>query len=214
MTAKKGKEIVKSHLEDGVFEESEGAIVYRGERDGLHTRVFLASQDYATYEGKDLALAIMKDMDESPDASYILTGNEQAEYFAVMLAALKKINPEIAAKTHHHTFGHVRLKEGKMSSRTGDVITATWLLDEAIRRVREQFTDMDLPTSEKVGTGAVKYSMLKFGISSDINFDFSDSITLEGNSGPYLQYAYVRTQSVLGKSNYESGSMNYELRIC
>lgn len=200
-TAKRGKEIVLSHIEDGVFERHDGAVVYRGEQDGLHTRVFLTSQEYATYEGKDLALAIIKDEEVHYDKSVILTGNEQLEYFAVMLAALKKIKPELASKTQHLTFGHVRLKEGKMSSRTGDVITASWLLDEVIKRVNQTFPDMDQETSEKVGVGSVKYSMLKFSIPSDIHFDFEESISIEGNSGPYLQYTYVRTQSVLAKSN-------------
>ena len=199
VTAKKGKEIVLSHIADGVFEKDEGAVVYRGEKDGLHTRVFLTSQEYATYEGKDLALAILKKEDGEYDRSVILTGNEQLEYFQVMLAALKRIDPEVASKTSHFTFGHVKLKEGKMSSRTGDVISANWLIDEAIKRVRAQFNDMDPLTSEKVGIAAVKYSMLKFSIPSDIHFSFEESITLEGNSGPYLQYAYVRTQSVLQK---------------
>jgi len=201
VTAKKGREVVLSHVDDGVFERHEGAVVYRGEEEGLHTRVFLTSQDYATYEGKDLALAILKSEDEEYDRSVILTGNEQLEYFQVMLAALKKIRPDLAQKTDHYAFGHVRLKEGKMSSRTGDVITADWLLDEAIKRVNAVFTDMDEATAEKVGIGAVKYSMLKFSIPSDIHFSFEESITLEGNSGPYLQYAYVRTQSVLAKAN-------------
>jgi len=199
VTAKKGKEIVLSHIADGVFEKDEGAVVYRGEKDGLHTRVFLTSQEYATYEGKDLALAILKKEDGEYDRSVILTGNEQLEYFQVMLAALKRIEPEVASRTSHFTFGHVKLKEGKMSSRTGDVISANWLIDEAIKRVRAQFNDMDPLTSEKVGIAAVKYSMLKFSIPSDIHFSFEESITLEGNSGPYLQYAYVRTQSVLQK---------------
>jgi arginyl-tRNA synthetase len=199
VTAKKGKEIVLSHIADGVFEKDEGAVVYRGEKDGLHTRVFLTSQEYATYEGKDLALAILKKEDGEYDRSVILTGNEQLEYFQVMLTALKRIDPEVASKTSHFTFGHVKLKEGKMSSRTGDVISANWLIDEAIKRVRAQFNDMDPLTSEKVGIAAVKYSMLKFSIPSDIHFSFEESITLEGNSGPYLQYAYVRTQSVLQK---------------
>lgn len=206
-TAKKGKEIVLSHIDDGVFEKSDGAVVYRGEKDGLHTRVFLTSQDYATYEGKDLALAILKNEDIAYDQSVVLTGNEQLEYFHVMLAALKKISPDLASKTKHLTFGHVRLKEGKMSSRTGDVITASWLLDEAVSRVKTAFTDMDEDTANKVGIGSVKYSMLKFSIPADIHFSFEESITLEGNSGPYLQYAYVRTQSVLSKSE------NQELRI-
>ncbi len=211
VTAKKGREVVLSHIDDGVFERHEGAVVYRGEQEGLHTRVFLTSQDYATYEGKDLALAILKSEDEEYDRSVILTGNEQLEYFQVMLAALKKIRPDLAQKTDHYTFGHVRLKEGKMSSRTGDVITADWLLDEAVKRVNAVFTDMDEATVKKVGVGAVKYSMLKFSIPSDIHFSFEESITLEGNSGPYLQYAFVRTQSVLEKSQDKSRKLEVEL---
>ena len=205
VTAKRGKELVLSHVNDGVFEKNDGAIVYRGEQDGLHTRVFVTSQDYATYEGKDLALAVIKNEEVGYDRSVVLTGNEQLEYFQVMLAALKRIAPELADKTSHYTFGHVRLKEGKMSSRTGDVITANWLLDEAVKRVNVAFPDMDSDTAEKVGVGAVKYSMLKFSIPSDIHFDFEESISIEGNSGPYLQYTYVRTQSVLNKAQ-EVGS--------
>jgi len=201
VTAKKGKEIVLSHIDDGVFERSDGAVIYQGEKDGLHTRVFLTTAGYATYEGKDLSLAIIKNEDNQYDQSIILTGNEQAEYFQVMIAALQKIYPDLAAKTKNLTFGHVKLKDGKMSSRTGDVISATWLLDEAVARVNAAFPEMDAVSSEKVGVGAVKYSMLKFSIPSDIHFSFDESISLEGNSGPYLQYAYVRTLSVIAKAN-------------
>jgi arginyl-tRNA synthetase len=197
-TAPVGKEIVEKNI-DKVFTKDDGAIIFRGEDFGLHTRVFITKENNVTYEGKDLALAILKKEDGDYERSVILTGNEQLEYFQVMLAALKRIEPEVASKTSHFTFGHVKLKEGKMSSRTGDVISANWLIDEAIKRVRAQFNDMDPLTSEKVGIAAVKYSMLKFSIPSDIHFSFEESITLEGNSGPYLQYAYVRTQSVLQK---------------
>lgn len=200
VTAKRGKEIVEAHMADGIFEKNDGAVIFRGENEGLHTRVFLTSDQYATYEAKDLALAMIKNEDEEYDESVILTGNEQLEYFQVMLAALKKIAPELSAKTKHLAYGHVRLQEGKMSSRTGDVITATWLLDEAVKKVHEAFPEIDAATAEKVGVGAVKYSMLKFSIPSDIHFSFEDSISLEGNSGPYLQYTFVRTKSVLEKA--------------
>lgn len=209
-TAKEGKKIVLSHIDDGIFEKDDGAVIYRGEKDGLHTRVFLTREEYATYEAKDLALAVMKDNDLSYDKSIILTGNEQAEYFQVMLAALNKISPELSEKTTHLTFGHVRLKEGKMSSRTGDVITAEWLLEEALKKIQENFKEVDSATSEKISIGAVKYSMLKFGISSDIHFDFNESISLEGNSGPYIQYTYVRTKSVLDKTSLNSDQVNIE----
>lgn len=208
-TAKRGKEIVKANV-PGVFENSDGAVVFRGENEGLHTRVFLSSQGYATYEGKDLALAVMKNEEEKFDKSIILTGNEQLEYFQVMLKALSKIEPEVAANTKHLTFGHVRLKEGKMSSRTGDVISATWLLDEAVFKVKEAFPEVEDATAEKVALAAVKYSMLKFGISSDIHFDFNESISLEGNSGPYILYSYVRTRSVLNKANNQRQLTNDE----
>lgn len=200
VTAKKGREIVLSHIQDNIFEKSDRAVVYHGEKDGLHTRVFLTSQDYATYEAKDLALAILKNEDEAYDESVILTGNEQLEYFQVMLAVLKRIEPSLAEKTKHFTFGHVRLKDGKMSSRTGDVIAANWLLDEAVLRVKKAFPEVENDITEKIGIGAVKYSMLKFSIPSDIHFSFEESISLEGNSGPYIQYSYVRTQSILRKA--------------
>lgn len=100
-----------------------------------------------------------------------------------------------------------------MSSRTGDVIAANWLLDESVSKVRQTYPDMNPATSEKVGIGAVKYSMLKFAIPSDIHFSFDESISLEGNSGPYLQYAYVRTQSVLQKSVDRSQEKESKLQI-
>ena len=86
-----------------------------------------------------------------------------------------------------------------MSSRSGNIVSCEWLLDETKKRIKEQFKDIDEKTLEKVAVGAVKYSMLKFSRTSDITFSFEESINLEGNSGPYLQYTYARTQSVLAK---------------
>jgi len=116
------------------------------------------------------------------------------------LDALGKVFPDLASKTTHRSFGFVNLKEGKMSSRSGNIVAGEWLLDEAKKRIKEQFGDMDERTLESVAVGAVKYSMLKFSRTSDITFSFEESINLEGNSGPYLQYTYARTQSVLAKS--------------
>lgn len=211
-TAKRGKEVVIENIDNGIFEKDESTVIYRGEKDGLHTRVFLTKEGYATYEAKDLALAIIKDENIPSDKSVILTGNEQTEYFQVMLSALNKIREDISKKTLHLTFGHVRLKDGKMSSRTGDVITADWLISEAINKIKQNFPDIDDNTAEKIGLGAVKYSMLKFGVASDIHFDFKESISLEGNSGPYIQYTYVRTQSIL-KNKFKDENLNQEIDL-
>ncbi len=199
--AEKGREIVLSHIEDGVFERDAGAVVYRGESEGNHTRVFVTSEDYATYEAKDMALAGIKYKDFAYDRSIIITAHEQVPYFKVVLSAMKKVFPELAAKTEHDSFGFVTLKDAKMSSRLGNVVTGEWLLSEAAKKIKENYKKVDDETGEKIAVGAVKYSMLKYSKDADISFSFDDSISLDGNSGPYIQYAYVRTQSILEKAD-------------
>lgn len=199
-----GKKLVLGYLEKGVFEESEGAVIFPGEKHGLHNRVFINSLGLPTYEAKELGLAPAKYEYFPYDQSIVITGNEINAYFKVLLKALSLIRPELAEKTLHIGHGMVRLPEGKMSSRTGNVITGEWLLDEAKRRVLEKMKESALedrePIAENVGVAAVKYALLKSGIGGDIAFSFDESINFEGNSGPYLQYTYVRTQSILEKS--------------
>lgn len=195
-----GRDLVRKNVPNGVFEASQGALVFRGENYGLHTRVFVTKEDYATYEGKDLALPFLKKEDFDYERSIIITAHEQAPYFEVVLAALKKIAPELAEKTKHFSHGFVRLKEGKMASRTGNVIAGTWLLDQAKKEIMTKYPDLDKDSAEIVAVGAVKYSMLKITRGSDIAFSFEESVSLEGNSGPYIQYTFVRSQSILKKA--------------
>src|SRR5690606_30023605 len=107
---------------------------FPGEEHGLHTRVFINSQGLPTYEAKELGLAPTKYQDYPYDQSIIITGNEIDEYFRVLLKALSVIRPDLSEKTKHISHGMVRLPEGKMSSRTGNVLTGEWLLDEAHKR--------------------------------------------------------------------------------
>lgn len=195
-----GMEYVRANI-GKVFEESQGAVVFRGEKYGLHTRVFINSQGLPTYEAKELGLAPTKYKDFPYDLSLIVTGNEITEYFRVLVKALSLINPELAAKTKHVPHGMVRLAGGKISSRRGlgQLLTGEGLLNEVKRRIIKSFADMEEKTAETVAVGAIKYALLKSSLGKDIIFDFDKSISLEGNSGPYLQYAYVRTQSVLAK---------------
>jgi len=195
---KVGLELVRKNLAAGIFEESDGAVVFKGENYGLHTRVFINSAGLPTYEAKELGLAPTKYRDFPYDESIIVTGNEIDEYFRVLLKALELINPELAAKTKHISHGMVRLPEGKMSSRTGKVLTGEWLLDEARDRAAKLATGGEVDP-DVVGKAAVKYALLRSGVGRDIEFDFEESVSFEGNSGPYLQYTYARTQSVLAK---------------
>lgn len=194
-----GLDIVKKHIGD-VFQEDNGSVIFPKEKSGLHTRVFINSQGLPTYEAKELGLAPAKYKDFPYDISVIVTGNEINEYFKVLLKALSLIEPDLAAKTKHVSHGMVRLPTGKMSSRTGEVITGDWLLNETEDKIKKEFEKVDEKTLGKIGVASVKYAMLKSNIGGDISFSFDESISINGNSGPYLQYTYVRTQSVLEKA--------------
>lgn len=180
-----------------VFHKSNGAIVYDGEKVGLHTRVFITGKGLPTYETKDLGLTELKKNDfPKATRSIIITANEQAEYFKVMLSALRQIDEGLADKTQHLTHGFVNLSSGKMSSRTGDIYSAANLMDDveqAMRKIRPEHAH-----ENKIG--AIKYAFIKHRLSSDITYDVDESISIEGNSGPYLQYAHARARSILAKS--------------
>lgn len=194
-TAEPGLRIVRDGLNKGIFEESEGAIIYRGEKQGLHTLVFITSKGTPTYEAKDVGLAFLKEERVQTDRSIIMTGTEQIGHFKVFLAALSEIAPKLAEKTTHIPHGLLSLSTGKMSSREGNVITAAGFIEEVVQKAGEK--NADPLVAEQVAIGAIKYMVLRQAPGSNIIFDPEKSLSLEGDSGPYLQYALVRAKSVL-----------------
>ena len=191
-----GLTTVKEQLLKGIFEQSDGAVVFAGEKHGLHTRVFINSQGLPTYETKDVGLIMTKWNDYHFDKSVIITGNEQEQYMSVVLKAVEQFAPELVKATSHLTHGMVKLKGGiKMSSRLGNILRAVDVLDAAAEanQLATGKNDVD------VELGAVKYAFLKQRTGGDIIFDPESSIKLEGNSGPYLQYAHARARSILSK---------------
>lgn len=220
--AENGILIVKKFLEKGVFEESEGAIIFKGERrdPSLHTRVYITSQGLPTYEAKELALNETKKKIGSWDSSVVITANEQTGVFNVGLEALKEIDSEMARKTKHIAHGMMRLKSGKMSSREGNVITGESLIDSAKEVVLEKMKEGDMNQDEKhkvaenIAVGAIKYSILKQSPGKDIIYDPAIATSFEGDSGPYLQYTYARINSLIQKAKEigidTSGSLNRE----
>ncbi|HTR18459.1 MAG TPA: arginine--tRNA ligase [Candidatus Paceibacterota bacterium] len=205
-TAPIGVALVKAHPD--VFVESDGAIVYKGEQDGLHTRVFITSKGLPTYETKDLGLAQLKSEKWPFDSSITVTAQEQADYFAVVLAAMKKVLPKIAPKIKHVSHGMMRLTTGKMSSRTGDVITGESLLNDLIVQAKVRAAESRSENKDKlaqdVAVAAIKYQILKQASGKDITFDRERALSLEGDSGPYLQYAHARTQAILAKAKEQN----------
>lgn len=206
-----GKKIVEEFLGKGVFEKSQGAVVFPGEKHGLHTRVFITSQGLPTYETKDMGLAKKKiSLETNLSASIIVTANEQNDYFRVVFRALSFIFPDYAIISKHIGHGMLRFATGKMSSRTGNVVTGESLIAAVEAMVHKKLETRELVTFEKnkiadiVAIGAIKYSILKQAIGSDIIYDFERSISFEGDSGPYLQYSYVRAKSVMAKAEKEN----------
>ena len=212
-----GKKIVEDGLKKGIFEKGEnGAVIFKGENYGLHTRVFINSEGLPTYEAKDLGLAEVKYKKYKYDNSVVVTANEQSDYFKVMLCAMGRVLPKLAERTKHISHGMLRLPEGKMSSRTGKVITGELLIEKVEDLVKEKIKDRNLSEQEgkeiigAVAIGAIKYSVLKQSTGSDIIYDFDKSISFDGDSGPYLQYAYTRAQSVLRKAKDEGIKMSFK----
>ncbi len=206
--AKEGMAVVAAHKD--IFIESDGVIVFPGEKYGLHTRVFVNSKGLPTYEAKELGLNKKKFELYPLDLSVIVTGNEINDYFKVLLKVMELIFPEVAAKTRHVGHGMLRLPSGKMASRTGDVIIAESMLDQVKAKLREHISEKsDLDerereeVAESIAVGAVKYSILKQSPGQDIIFDFDKSLSFEGDSGPYVQYAYARLRSILRKSSID-----------
>src|SRR3989338_6110505 len=196
-----------------IFEESDGAIIFKAEKydPKLHTRVFITREGLPTYETKELGLAEEKFKTEpNLDLSIIVTANEQMDYMRVGSKAVSLISPEHASKMKHISHGMMRFAAGKMSSRKGNVITGESLLNDVRDAVLEKMTDREFENTEReqvasaVGVSAIKYSILKQSTGGDIIYDFESSISSEGDSGPYLQYAYARANSVIEKAAKEN----------
>jgi len=198
-TSPVGIRIVQSHRD--VFIESDGAIIFRGEDYGLHTRVFINQLGLPTYEAKELGLMRLKEERVAFDRSIIITASEVREYFKVLLKAAELVFPDTARKITHKTHGFMRFHTGKMSSREGNVVTAEALLIDLQKAVAQKMGTREVEEKETiardVAVGAVKYAILKQGSGKDMIFDPESSLSTEGDSGPYLQYAHTRAVSLI-----------------
>lgn len=198
-----GLELVKQGLNNGVFVKSDDAVIFTGEDYGLHTRVFINSNGLPTYEAKELGLASYKWQKYHFDTSIIITGNDIVEYMKVLLKATSHFYPEVSKRTVHVTHGMIKLVAGqKMSSRKGNVLMA----NDIITAARQANMALSGKDDLRVAIGAVKYSFLKQRMGGDILYDPEESISLQGNSGPYLQYAHARARSILQKSTAQNST--------
>lgn len=195
-TAAIGLKTVLEQRDKGVYKDSQGAVIFEGEPYGLHTRVFVNKEGLPTYEAKDVGLSIKKWDDYHFDESIIITGNDITEYMKVVLKSIEQFLPELTKRTQHITHGNMKLAGGvKMSSRKGNFLRAVDVLESAADENEKAQGNRD----ETTVLGAIKYAFLKNRVGPDLIFDPHESVALQGNSGPYLQYAHARAMSIIAK---------------
>lgn len=204
----RGLKVVLDHIKDGIFEKSDGAVIFRGEPHGLHTEVFVNSQGLPTYGAKDVGVASYKREIFPFDLSLIETGAEQKRYFEIVFKASEAIYPDLAGKQKHIGHGLLTLTTGKMSSRKGNVLTGESIIESlreaALNKVGERSLEGEkITTADAVAVSAIKYQVLKQTTGRNIIFDPDKSLSFEGNSGPYLQYTHARILSLLEKGKSE-----------
>ncbi len=205
-TAECGKKIVLENV-GKVFQEDQGAVIFPGKKYGLHNQVFVTQAGNPTYEGKEMCTA-HKEYEAFPfDQKIHVVANEQAGYFKVVFKALELLDPKkYKGKQDHISMGMVTLTDRKISSRTGEILTIDWLVDQIKKKVEKLIQEGKITTDKKeevlsqIAIGAIKYSVLKVRTGQNVEFDIEKSVALDGNSGPYLQYTYARTQSILRKA--------------
>lgn len=217
---KSGKELVYKGLKKGVFRESKGVIVSDLSKYGLSDTVLIKSDGTAVYHTYDLNLTLQKKKKFPADLYIWDIGVEQSLYFRQLFAMAEQLGIGKRDSFFHLAYALINFKGGKkMSTRRGEVIMTDEILDELHRRALEviKASNQELrgklskrqlkQLAEKVAVGAIKYSLLKFSRDTTIYFDPDESLSLEGNSGPYLQYTYARCQSVLKKVNIKENSL-------
>ncbi len=208
-----GKRIVKENTPK-VFQESDGAIIFKGSEYGLFDNVFINSAGFGTYLAKDLGLLSLKFTKYTFDASVTVTDIEQKQHFQLVKKAASLIEPQWAEKSEYIQHGRLALTSGKISSRDGGVPLAEDIIDSvkerALVRMRESDRGENEETAESIALSAIKYAIVRVGMGKNIIFDLEQSLALEGDTGPYLQYTYARANSLLEKGNADTVAQVYD----
>ncbi|MCB9362017.1 arginine--tRNA ligase [Candidatus Woesearchaeota archaeon] len=210
---KEGKDIVQEYEQKGVFTRDEkDNIICDLTKEGYDEKVLLRADGTSVYMTQDLALLKEKAKDFPDCDRYIfIVGNEQAYHFKVLFEIAKKLGYGDLDRFYHFAYGMISLPEGKMSSRKGNVIYADELIDEvelrSIEILKEKEISKNLPPEELerrakiISHAAVAFYVLKYNPLAGFVFNPEESLSFEGETGPYVLYTYARIQSVLRKAN-------------
>ncbi|PWW30800.1 MULTISPECIES: arginine--tRNA ligase [unclassified Chryseobacterium] len=209
-----GKDLIQEGLDKGVLYQKEDGSVWCDLTDeGLDQKLLLRSDGTSVYMTQDLGTAVERFKQNDIQKLIYTVGNEQDYHFQVLFKILKRLGYEWANQLFHLSYGMVELPEGKMKSREGTVVDADDLMAEmhetAKLKAIEQgkleglSEEAKVASYEIIGMGALKYFMLKVDPKKKMLFNPAESIEFNGNTGPFIQYTYARTQSLLAKADYQ-----------
>ena len=217
-TYKLGKDKVLEGYEKGVFQKSEDGAIYIDNSDiGLDRKILLRKDGTSIYITQDIGTAINRHEDWPFDSLVYVVASEQKYHFKVLFRVLDKLGYSWAKDLHHLSYGMVFLTEGKMKSREGTVVDADDLIasltdmarEEIIEKGRESELDDVDKTAHDIALGALNYYILQFDPNKDFVFNPRESLSFNGNTGPYLQYMGARISSMLRK--YDEIRADYDV---
>lgn len=206
-----GKNIVEEGLDKSVFyKEKDGSVWINLEDAGMDRKIILRSDGTSVYITQDMGTADLRYEDFGTEKMIYVVGNEQDYHFKVLFEVMKRLGRPYAGGLYHLSYGMVELPSGKMKSREGTVVDADDLIAEVIAEARksaEERGEIEGLTEEeknaiytKIGIAALKYFILKVGPQKRMVFNPEESVDMQGQTGPYIQNAYVRIQSIFRKS--------------
>jgi arginyl-tRNA synthetase len=224
-TYQTGRQEILKGLEQGLFYKKEDNSVWVDlTGDGLDQKVLLRGDGTSLYVTQDIGTAIARAAEWPFDELTYITGSEQIYHFQMLFIVLRKLGYDWASRLRHLPYGMVNLPEGKMKSREGTVVDADDLLEElsanALEEIKSREREDEIAdlsgTAAKIALGAMNYYLLAATPHKDIIFDPKESISFNGNTGPYLQYTGARLSSILRKAEergerYAKGQVDYVL---
>ncbi|MFH1588924.1 MAG: arginine--tRNA ligase [Candidatus Diapherotrites archaeon] len=218
---KEGKKIILDALKKGVFSEQNGAVVVPLEKFNLPNKVAIRADGSSLYITQDIYLAQLKVTEFKLDESIYVIGSEQNLYFKQLFKTLELLSYPWEKNLYHLSYGMVNLPEGKMKSREGTVVDADDLMNEMQKLAEKEIKKRDKKISKKelekrakeISLGAIKFFLLKNDHLKDMTFDPEQSISFEGETGPYVQYAYARAKSILRKAKKANKKIDFKALI-
>ncbi|MDB9964001.1 arginine--tRNA ligase [Vicingaceae bacterium] len=216
-----GKEKVLAYIDtESLYKKDDGSIWINLEGDKLDNKILLRSDGTSVYITQDIGTAIIREEEFHCKNYYYVVGNEQDYHFNVLALILQKMGFDWAKGIEHLSYGMVDLPSGKMKSREGTVVDADDLMLEmknTAQEISEELGKLEGMEDEEmqdlfwqIGLGALKYFILKVDPKKRMLFDPKESVDFNGNTGPFIQYTHARIKSILRKSNYIEGSLDFK----